>query len=559
MSIPAGKLHAVLREQFGHDEFRPGQEKCVRALLAGRDVLLVLPTAAGKSLVYQVAASLLPGMTIVVSPLLALMKDQVEGLQARGLEVGLLNSTLGTRAMECEMEKIRGGRTRLLYVTPERFDNDEFLAALRGSEVSLFVVDEAHCVSEWGHSFRPSYLGLGNAARALGAPPLLALTATATPWIRDEIMARLQMHDPEVVVHGTDRPNLFFEVRRVEDEHDDRRMLESLLVGPANEYPEPLGTRMQEAMQGSGIIYTATTKGARETAHWLRDWGIAADYYHGQRKKADRERVQDAFMTGELRVIVATNAFGLGVDKPDVRWVIHRDVPGSLEAYYQEAGRAGRDGELARCMIVYRPGDLGRAAFLSGGGQLTPEEVEQGWQALLQHPTAAVRDLEEITGLGKADLMRLVRVLQRTGALVEQRGRIRLRRTELDPSTLLLDDEAHRRAYEQSRIEMMRGYAELSTCRREYILNYFGEHAEHPVCGRCDNDLLAGVQRIAVAHEELAVPSPFELGQHVAHEAWGVGVVQRVTADTVTVLFEHGGYKQLATELVQEQGLLRPA
>ena len=170
-----------------------------------------------------------------------------------------------------------------------------------------------------------------------------------------------------------------------------------------------------------------------------------------------------------------------------------------------------------------------------------------------------VRDLEEITGLGKADLMRLVRVLQRAGALVEQRGRIRLRRTELDPSTLSLDDEAHRRAYEQSRIEMMRGYAELSTCRREYILNYFGEHAEHPVCGRCDNDLLAGAQRIAVAHEELAVPSPFELGQHVAHEAWGVGVVQRVTADTVTVLFEHGGYKQLATELVQEQGLLRPA
>ena len=264
-------------------------------------------------------------------------------------------------------------------------------------------------------------------------------------------------------------------------------------------------------------------------------------------------------MSGELRVIVATNAFGLGVDKPDVRWVIHRDVPGSLEAYYQEAGRAGRDGELARCMIVYRPGDLGRAAFLSGGGQLTPEEVEQGWQALLQHPTAAVRDLEEITGLGKADVMRLIRVLQRAGALVERRGRVRLRRTDLDPSQLSLDDEVHRRAYEQSRIEMMRGYAELNTCRREYILNYFGEHAEHPVCERCDNDLLAGTQRIAVAHEEPAVPSPFELGQHVVHEAWGAGVVQRVTADTVTVLFEHNGYKQLATELVQEQELLRPA
>jgi ATP-dependent DNA helicase RecQ len=508
--------------------------------------------------VYQLSASVLPGLTIVVSPLLALMKDQVEGLRAQGVEVSVINSTLGSRAVAGEMKKIQEGSSRLLYVTPERFDNDQFLADLHGVPLSLFVVDEAHCVSEWGHSFRPSYLALGGVAKMLGRPPLLALTATATPWIRNEIVEQLGMRDPIVVVHGTDRPNLFFEVRRVEEEYDDRRILELLLMESGGRYAEDITSRLQTAMQGNGIIYTATTKAARETAEWLRSWGIAADYYHGQRKKVDRERVQDAFMSGELRVIVATNAFGLGVDKPDVRFVIHRDVPSSLEAYYQEAGRAGRDGQFARCTLIYRPGDLGRAAFLSGSGQLTVEEVAQGWHALLEHPTVAVTDLEEVTGLGKADVRRLVRALQRAGALIERGGRIRLRRMDLDLSQLSLDDEADRQAYEQSRIDMMRAYAEAGSCRREFILNYFGERPIDPVCAQCDNDLTAAVARVVI-REEYTVDSSFQLGQQVVHEAWGPGVVQRVTGDTITVLFEHAGYKQLATELVEEQRLLRPA
>ena len=375
MQLDEAALQALLRRRFGHEEFRPGQKRVIGALLEGRDVLAVLPTGAGKSLVFQLTAQLLPGLTVVVSPLIALMKDQVESIEDLGLDVSVVNSTLSDSAAEEELRKVEDAEAKLLYVTPERFANEEFMLELQDTPVSLFVVDEAHCISDWGHSFRPSYLVLGDVVRRLKRPPVLALTATATPTVRAEIVERLGMRDPEIVVRGTDRPNLFFEVRRVEAEHDDRRVLEGLLLGEQDEYPPETADRLRTVMQGSGIIYTATTRAAKETAQWLQAWGIAADYYHGQRRKADRERVQEAFMADDTRVIVATNAFGLGVDKPDVRFVIHRDVPSSVEAYYQEAGRAGRDGEFARCTIIYRPGDLGRAAFLSGSGELTREEV----------------------------------------------------------------------------------------------------------------------------------------------------------------------------------------
>lgn len=358
-------LYAVLRDQWGFDEFRPGQEQIVRDLLEGHDVLSVLPTGAGKSLVYQMTAYLLPGITVVVSPLLALMKDQVEALQARGLTVTILNSTQTRREYEEELAEVERGESKLLCVTPERFANDEFMAYLRRFDVSLFVVDEAHAVSEWGHSFRPAYLHLAQAARTLGRPPVLALTATATPWIRDDVIKCLGMRDPRVVVHGVDRPNLFVEVRRVENEYDDQRVLEHLLTGGGASYPSPLAEQIDAAMEGSGIIYVATTKAARETAEWLQGWGIAADYYHGQRRKADRVRVQEAFMSGELRVIAATNAFGLGIDKPDVRFVIHRDVPGSL----LPGGWARRTRRCLRAVRTYLP---------SGGPQ--PRRVFAGYR-----------------------------------------------------------------------------------------------------------------------------------------------------------------------------------
>jgi ATP-dependent DNA helicase RecQ len=310
-------------------------------------------------------------------------------------------------------------------------------------------------------------------------------------------------------------------------------------------------------MQGSGIIYVATTKAAKETAEWLRAWDISADYYHGQRKKSDRQRIQDAFMSGEIRVIVATNAFGLGIDKPDVRFVIHRDVPASIEAYYQEAGRAGRDGEFARCTVIYRPADLGRAAFLAGGGELTREEVERAREGLLRQREGTYDELAAASGLGKADFMRLVDLLKQQRMMQERRRRLKLIVDDFDPDSIPLEREAHRRAYEHSRIEMMRRYVETGECRRGILLPYFGEDYDDAPCRLCDVDLpRSGTQRITVADEPV-VESLFAAGDHVTHEAWGEGTVQSIGSSDITVLFETVGYKTLATDLVQERGLLK--
>ncbi|HBY93785.1 MAG TPA: recombinase RecQ [Chloroflexi bacterium] len=552
-------LQALL-EQFGHTAFRPGQERVIRNLLNGRDVLAVLPTGAGKSLVYQLAAQLLPGTTIVVSPLIALMKDQVESVEECGLEAGVINSFQSKGKAKGEMRQVRHGEAKLLYVTPERFNDEGFMDQARRMEVSLFVVDEAHCISEWGHDFRPSYLVLDRVVAQLGRPSLLALTATATPWIRDEIIARLGMRHPDIVVRGVDRPNLFFEVRRVEKEEEDRRVLQHLLLDEQDENPPEPAQQLTRAMQGSGIVYTRTTKAAEETAAWLQEWGITADYYHGQRGKAGRERVQDAFMGGTLRVIAATNAFGLGVDKSDIRFVIHRDIPASIEAYYQEAGRAGRDGQFARCTIIYRHSDLGRAAFLSSSGRLTRDEVRQAREGLLANPEASWQALEEVTGLSKGDLARLITILKQDDILGEEQGRLQMLVPDFDPEAISLEGEEQRRAYERSRIEMMRGYVETDECRRRYILNYFGEEYEPERCFMCDSDVLRdGEQRVHIKEEEEgeALPPPFEMGDRVIHEKWGTGAVQAVRDDSVTVLFDKMGFKTLANGVIRERELLK--
>lgn len=554
-------LESILEDRFGHQSFRPGQKRVIRTLLKGRDVLAVFPTGAGKSLVYQLAAQLVPGATLVVSPLIALMQDQAQSLQDLGLDVAVINSAQSDAETSRHLDDVQRGEAKLLYVTPERFADEEFMTQIKRSQVSLFVVDEAHCVSEWGHDFRPAYLGLESVIQQLGRPTVLAVTATATPWVRREIIERLGMREPDIVVRGVDRPNLFFEVRRVRDEDEDKGVLYDLLLGEAPQYPAPLQAKLTAAMQGCGIIYTATTQAAVDTAGWLQEWGITADYYHGQRKAADRKRVQEAFMAGEIRVMVATNAFGLGVDKADVRFVIHRDVPASLEAYYQEAGRAGRDNNFARCTLIYRSGDLGRAAFMSASGHLTQEKVAHAHARLVSCPDGALHDLEEVIGLGKADSARLISLLKREGILEEKRGRFKLRTPDFDPAQLSLAEEEHRRAYERSRVDMIRGYAEARECRRVYILNYFGEDYEDDHCAMCDIDMANGTQeRVAIQDDEKAHPSlPYGIGDRVVHETLGEGIVHRINGHTLTVLFETAGYKTLSIEVIQEQGLLKQA
>ncbi|HEU5423910.1 MAG TPA: RecQ family ATP-dependent DNA helicase [Nitrolancea sp.] len=556
---PSSEALTSLLRRFGHDEFRPGQRRVIDNLLQGRDVLAVLPTGSGKSLTYQLVAQLLPGATVVVSPLIALMQDQIESLEAVAMPAELVNSTRSASEQHVALERLRRGDAKLLYVTPERFENAAFMRAMARVPVSLLAVDEAHSISEWGHDFRPAYLNLGAAAAQLGHPPILALTATATPWVRGEIIERLGLRDPVLVVHGTDRPNLFFEVLRVEREGEDRDILRRMFGEVAQDYPKPCRAELVEAMQGSGIIYTRTTAAAEETAAWLNQWGIASDYYHGQRCNGERAEVQDRFMRGELRVICATNAFGLGVDKPDVRFVVHRDVPASVESYYQESGRAGRDGGFARCTLIYRPGDLSRAAFLAAGSHITEEKVRALRDALRGHRGIGLPRLERESGLNDRVLGDLVAALEHAGVLRERNGRIALARADIDVAGVTEQIEQRRESYEQSRVEMMRRYAELADCRRVYLLNYFGEEPGFERCDRCDNELLQGADAWIQVREEEAVAVPFTLGDRVIHPEWGAGVVQRVEEDALTVLFDEAGFKSLSSQLVLENYLLRLA
>ncbi|HWH13621.1 MAG TPA: RecQ family ATP-dependent DNA helicase [Miltoncostaeaceae bacterium] len=563
MTTRTQDLDAALRRHFGHPAFRPGQREAITPLLEGRDVLLVMPTGAGKSLIYQLAAQLLPGVTVVVSPLLALMKDQVDAVEEHGLEVGVVNSSLSESESESRLREVESGAAKLLYVTPERFDNAEFMHQMRDVDVSLFVVDEAHCISQWGHSFRPAYLGLAAARAALGSPTTLALTATASPWVRDEIEHRLEMRRPLVMARGADRPNLFLETVRVERESDDLRVLERMFAGEdLAGYPDDLAADLREAMTGSGIIYTATTRAARETAEWLRGQGIDAAHYHGQQRKAERTQVQDAFLGGDLRVVVATNAFGMGVDKPDVRFVVHRDVPASLEAYYQEAGRAGRDGAFARCTLIFRPGDIGRAAFLGAAGELTADEAERAARALRELRECTLTQLSAHSEVGRADVARLVAIMEGQGIARERRGRVRLLRDDFDPAAIPLEEEEHRRAYERSRREMMRGYADTHECRRAFILGYFAEELPGGHCTMCDNDTRGEAARARAEGSEDAAAAGgddgWAPGVRVRHEAWGEGTVHRVGDGALTVLFESEGYKTLDVGLVRDRALLVP-
>ncbi len=346
-------LHSALRRHFGHEGFRPGQEEVVRAVLAGRDVLAVMPTGSGKSIGYQLPALLLPGLTLVVSPLVALMKDQVDELRRKGIAAAALHSLQSPAERSEAWRAAREGALRLLYVSPERFANPGFDALLPELSVSLFAVDEAHCVSEWGHDFRPDYRRLARAAGRCrnaeggpGRPPIAAFTATATPEVRDDVVALLSLQLPRLFVAGFDRPNIHPEVRRVSGDIEKRELLPELVRGRR------------------GLVYASTRKSAERAAGVLVEAGIAAGAYHAGLPDEERTRVQDGFASGAIAVVCATNAFGMGIDRPDLDAVVHYELPGSLEAYYQEVGRAGRDGRPARATLLWNYVDVRTREFL---------------------------------------------------------------------------------------------------------------------------------------------------------------------------------------------------
>ena len=358
-------LTASLHELFGFTEFRPGQREACEAALAGRDVLVVMPTGSGKSLCYQLPGLLRDDLTVVVSPLVALMQDQVDALRARGLgeRVALVNAQQDAGANSAALERALAGELRLLYVAPERFAAPGFLERMGTARVGLFVVDEAHCVSQWGHDFRPDYFRLADAARALGAGSIVASTATATPRVAADVVARLKLREPLRVATGFDRPNLAFGVARPGG-HEKRSLLVECLRG-------------EDALPA--IVYTGTRAGAEEAAAELSEaLGEPAVPYHAGLERERRAEVQRSFLADRVRIICATNAFGMGVDKPNVRTVVHATVPSSLEAYYQEAGRAGRDGLQSQCVLLANPQDKGLHVFFINQTE-DPEAKSQRW------------------------------------------------------------------------------------------------------------------------------------------------------------------------------------
>jgi ATP-dependent DNA helicase RecQ len=543
------KVLRVARERLGFDELRPGQLESIESVLDGRDTLCVMSTGSGKSAIYQLAGMLIDGPTVVISPLIALQRDQMDAVDARtdGFEAATLNSTLSERRRGELLDDVEDEEIEFVLLAPEQLANEEVLDRLRSSGVSLFVVDEAHCVSQWGHDFRPDYLRVGPAIEALGHPPVLALTATAAPPVRDEILELLGMRRPNVVVRGFDRPNLRLEVQRFHDASKKHGALVEHVVDAAGAGRTP------------GIVYCATKRAAEELAAELRDLGVRADVYHGGLSAKKRERRQQAFMESDgIDVMVATIAFGMGIDKPDIRFVFHHDVSDSVDSYYQEIGRAGRDGEPAEAVLFYRQQDLGLRRFFASGG-VKGDEILQVARALRER-RGSVRPIELAEDLPLSDtkIATTVQHLVDAGfAAVDDGGGVRALRDGVDLREAVeraAEAEEHRQAFDRSRVEMMRSYAESDGCRRAFLLGYFGERYERP-CGNCD---VCDEKGDAVRVNQSA--GPFRVGDRITHRSWGAGTVGQIEEDQITVTFDSVGYKTLNLDLVLERGLLdRPS
>jgi ATP-dependent DNA helicase RecQ len=529
---------AVARRVYGWKRLRPAQRAAIRSVVQGNDTLAVLPTGSGKSAIYQVAALLLPGPTVVVSPLIALQRDQLVGLlKSKAPEAVAINSTQRAGERDAAWEALSAGGAEFVFLTPEQLGKADIVQRLAALKPSLFVVDEAHCVSSWGHDFRPSYLRLGEAIERLGRPPILALTATAAAPVRADIVEYLRMRKPRSIISGFDRPNLGLAVHRyVEDATKRQAVLDDVA-----------------SWRGAGLLYVATRKDSERYAEEASARGRSAAAYHAGLKAADRQAVHDAFLSGEVDTVVATSAFGMGIDKPDVRHVSHAAIPDSLDNYYQQIGRAGRDGEPAAVTLHYRSEDLGLARYFTG--KRVDHEALRAVAAVV-HTAGPVAEIElaEQLNLSATKLAAVLNLLDEAGAVTHGSDGTLEYTGEVEPDAAAAEAAAiaeRRRSVDRSRTEMMRQYAETEGCRRRFVLSYFGQDLPRR-CGNCDN-CRAGLV------EEVEQAAAFPVQQAVRHREWGAGVVVASEPEQVTVLFDEVGYKTLSVAAVTENNLLEAA
>jgi ATP-dependent DNA helicase RecQ len=549
-SPTSGKLEQSLHEIFNISQLRPGQQEVIESILKGHDTLAIMPTGAGKSLCYQLPALNMPGATLVVSPLISLMKDQADKLEDVGIDTIEVNSTLNRHEQAAAMQGIKEANNEFIFTTPERLSDPEFIASLKPKKIDFMVIDEAHCISQWGHDFRPAFLELGAAINALHHPTVLALTATATDAVSKDIAQQLGIPDMRVINTGIYRPNLHYRVIQVTNEQE--KLLEAI--------------QLVQQTAGSGIIYAATIKAVEELYQALRQAEEQVTLYHGQLAAKERKRNQEAFMHGHCRLLVATNAFGMGIDKRDIRFVIHYQIPSNLETYYQESGRAGRDGAAACCTLLYYRKDKQVQEFFLARRYPGINEIIRVYARLqLLAATSQSMSLKQLRREIKAVSLVKLQValsLLEEGGFIEQDTNLDYRLLKHDASeqalAQLTDKYAHRNKHDREALARMVFYAQTGFCRWKVLAEYFGEKTDWEHCGSCDNCLRSPASMLSAEHRIQHLPAAprkkegplLKAGSPVRVAKFGEGHIISIAGDKITIVFPNSQTKTFMRDYV---------